>query len=198
VPILLEADSLDVLVVGGGAVAARKVGVLCSAGARVRVIAPRVGDAIRALSDAGRVALLERPYEAGDVADADLVIAATDHRATNAAVAAEARAAHRLVNVADAPAEGSFATMATHRSGGLTVGVSAGVPGAAASIRDAIAERFDGRYARAVDGLSSMRDAFLARGDADRWRELSSEMLGTGFCDAVEEGTFEERLARRR
>jgi siroheme synthase-like protein len=198
IPILVEAASLEVLVVGGGAVAARKAGALSSGGARVRVIAPVVGDAMRALADAGRVALLERSYESGDVGEADLVIAATDHRATNAAVAAEARTAHRLVNVADVASEGSFAVMAAHRSGGLTVGVSAGVPAAAASIRDAIAARFDARYARALDALSSMRDTLLADGGAARWRELSSDLLGAGFCDAVDEGTFEARLARWR
>ena len=194
VPVLVEAAELEVLVVGAGAVAGRKAGVLCAAGARVRVVAPVIGEAVRALAEAGRLTLVERPYAAGDVGHAELVIAATDDRAVNAAVAAEARAAHRLVNVADVAEGGSFATMATHRAGALVVGVSAGVPAAAVRIRDAIAERFDDRYARALDRLAAERDGRLAAGDGPGWRRLSGDLLGRRFCDDVEAGTLAARL----
>jgi siroheme synthase-like protein len=195
IPILVEARDLRVLVVGGGAVAARKSGALCAAGAKVRIVAPDIGPAIRALVDERRMDLVERRYRSGDVGDAELVIAATNSRETNAAVAVDARAANRLVNVADAADEGSFSTMATHRAGGLTVGVSAGVPAAAARIRDALSERFDDRYAAALAELSLLRDAMLSAGQGERWRALSADVLGTGFCEAVEAETLDQRLA---
>jgi precorrin-2 dehydrogenase/sirohydrochlorin ferrochelatase len=194
-PILLEASALRVLVVGGGAVAARKGGAFSAAGAAVRVVAPSCGAVIRALADSGRITLVERRYEPGDVGDADLVIAATDDRETNAEVARAARAAHRLVNVADAAEEGSFSTMATHRAGSVVVGVSTGVPAAAARLRDAIAERFDARYAVALEELSTTRDALLASGQGARWRALSAEVLGVGFCESVDADTFHGRMA---
>jgi siroheme synthase-like protein len=195
-PILVEGSAVRVLVVGGGTVASRKVAVLIEAGARVRVVAPRVADAMRAIADDGRVELIARRYERGDIGDAQLVVAATDDRAVNAAVATDARAAGRLVNVADAPAEGSFATMATHRSGTLVVGVSAGgVPGAGARIRDAIAARFDTRYALALADLSALRRALLDRGAGPEWRARAAELLDAGFCDGVESGTLPERVA---
>jgi len=109
-PILLEGSAVRVLVVGGGTVASRKAAVLIESGAQVRVVAPRVAVAIRSLADAGRLELVERRYVRGDIADAQLVIAATDARDVNASVAADAYAAGRLVHVADRPAEGSFAT----------------------------------------------------------------------------------------
>jgi siroheme synthase-like protein len=196
VPILVEASSVRVLVVGGGAVAARKARALCDAGARVRVIAAAPGDAIRAMAGEGRLELVERAYRDGDVADAELVVAATDDRAVNAAVATDARAAHRLVNVADAPESGSFATMATHRSGGLVIGVSAGgVPGAAARIRDAIAMRFDSRYARALADLAALRRALVDRGDAPVWRALSSGVLDAEFCQVVERDALRDQVS---
>jgi precorrin-2 dehydrogenase/sirohydrochlorin ferrochelatase len=191
---MLEGSGLRVLVVGGGSVAARKAGALCVAGAVVRLVAPEVGAAIRALVETGRVEYVARRYAAGDVGDADLVIAATDDRATNSAVAAEARAAHRLVNVADAPDEGTFVTMAAHHAGGLVIGVSAGVPAAAARIRDAIAERFDARYGVALAELSGLRDVLLAAGRGARWREVSADVTGAGFCDTIDAGRFEERM----
>jgi siroheme synthase-like protein len=195
VPILVEGAGLSVLVVGGGPVAARKAGAFARAGAAVRVIARASSPQMRALADAGSVALDERDYASTDVGDAVLVVAATEDRTVNARVAEDARAAGRLVNVADAPATGSFATMATHHAGHLAIGVSAGgVPGAAARIRDAIAVRFDDRYARALAGLAALRRALLDRGEGDAWRALSDAAFDDAFCDAVEQGTIDARV----
>jgi siroheme synthase-like protein len=196
VPILVEAAAVRVLVVGGGTVATRKASALCDAGAHVRVVAPTISPALRALGPTGRVTLVERRYEPGDVGDAELVIAATSDRAVNATVAADARAAHRLVNVADSPDDGNFATMAKHRSGALVVGVSAGgVPGAAARIRDAIAERFDSRYAHALADLAELRRSLLDRGEGHGWREFSREVIGAEFCSSVERESLDDQVA---
>lgn len=196
IPILVEGSAVRALVVGGGTVASRKVAVLIDAGARVRVVAPVVAEAMQAIVSGGRAELVARRYERGDIGDAQLVVAATDDRAVNAAVAADAHAAGRLVNVADAPDEGSFATMAIHRSGALVVGVSAGgVPGAAARIRDAIASRFDSRYARALADLSALRRALLDGGEGTEWRARAAGLLDEGFCDVVESGSLPDRVA---
>ncbi len=196
IPILVEGSAVRALVVGGGTVASRKVAVLIDAGAQVRVVAPVVADAMQAIVSGGRAELVARRYERGDIGDAQLVVAATDDRAVNAAVAADAHAAGRLVNVADAPDEGSFATMAIHRSGALVVGVSAGgVPGAAARIRDAIASRFDSRYARALADLAVLRRALLDGGSGTEWRARAAGLLDEGFCDVVESGTLPDRVA---
>ena len=195
-PILVEGTALRVLMVGGGSVASRKAAALIESGARLRVIAPVLSDAMRAFASEDSVELIERRYARGDIGDAQLVVAATDDPAVNAAVSADARAANRLVNVADAPAEGSFATMATHRSGALVIGVSAGgVPRAAARIRDAIADRFDSRYARALAVLTALRRELLDGGSGAAWRTRSAELLDGDFCDVVERGTLAERVA---
>jgi siroheme synthase-like protein len=196
VPLLVEASALSVLVVGGGPVAVRKASTLAASGARLRVVALSASAEMRAMAEAGLVALDERAYEATDIGDAVLVVAATNDRATNASVAADARRLNRLVNVADAPDTGTFATMATHRAGSLVVGVSAGgVPGAAARIRDAIAQRFDGRYAAALELLGALRRNHLARGDGGAWRALSSIAVDERFCDTVEQGTLDDRVS---
>ena len=196
VPILVEGSALTVLVVGGGPVAVRKAAAFAAAGATVRVVARDPSSAMRELARTPHLTLHERGYESDDIGDALLVIAATNDRSVNAAVAADGRASSRLVNVADAPDEGSFATMATHREGALVVGVSAGgVPGAAARVRDAVAVRFDERYAEALQRLASLRRSMLERGAAAEWRAFADEMLNESFCDAVESGTLEARMA---
>jgi siroheme synthase-like protein len=196
VPILVEGRALRALVVGGGPVALRKAAAWAAAGATVRIVAIAVTDEMRALTAEDNVELVERAYERGDIGDALLVVAATNDREVNAHIAADAREANRLVNVADAPESGTFATMAAHRSGALVIGVSAGgVPGAAARIRDVIAARFDGRYARALGSLADLRRTLIDRRQGAAWRALSSEVIGARFCDAVEEGQVDAQVA---
>ena len=196
VPILIEGSALAVLVVGGGPVAVRKAAAFVAAGASVRIVAVDPSPAMRDLARASGAALVERAYERDDIGDALLVIAATNDRATNAAVAADARASGRLVNVADAPDVGSFATMATHRTGALVVGVSAGgVPGAAARVRDAIARRFDERYAGALTALATLRRSLLDRGASAEWRALAADVIDDAFIDTVESGTLDARVS---
>ena len=148
--------------IGGGKVGTRKALALHEAGARVRVIAPNLSIELKDLAASSeRLTLEKREYVGGDdIRDFELVFAATDSAQLNASIAADATAMHKLVNVASDGAAGNFTSMAIHRAGRLTVGVSAGgVPAAAARIRDEIGERFNGRYAELIDTLAAERDA---------------------------------------
>ena len=143
-PIALSGEAIHAVVVGGGAVATRKALTLCDAGAKVTVIAPEISeDLSRAASSNARISLEQRRYAgANDLADADIVFAATDSERVNEAVAADAREIHRLVNVVSDGSKGSFVSMATHRDGQVTIGVTAGgQPREAMRIRDSIARR---------------------------------------------------------
>lgn len=202
-PLLLDGDQVSALVVGGGTVACRKALALLDSGATVRVVAP---DILPALRDAAarhrRLTLLARPYASGDIGLAVLVVAATNARSVNAQVAREAAALGRLVNVADQPSEGNCATVAVHRAGALVIGVSAGgVPVAARRIRDAIAARFDGRYAAVLAALAALRTSGRTRGaasDAPGWAGVERDVLGADFCAAVESGAVATRLGQWR
>jgi siroheme synthase (precorrin-2 oxidase/ferrochelatase) len=84
--------------------------------------------------------------------------------------------------------------MALHRSGDVTIAVSAGgVPGAAARIRDAIAERFDARYERAVSALRGLRSRLMAADDK-RWGAAAPTLIGDDFCTSVENGSFHQKM----
>jgi siroheme synthase-like protein len=195
-PLVLDGARLEALVVGGGAVAARKVGALLDAGATVRVVATSLGAELRAM--AGRrscLTMTERAYVPDDIGAALLVIAATDDRDINARVARDAHAQSRLVNVTDVPDEGNCVTPAVHRAGELVVAVTAGgVPGAAARVRDAIAARLDGRYANAVGALAELRRRLLGADERERWQRASHELVGDDFCESVENGTLSGRV----
>jgi precorrin-2 dehydrogenase / sirohydrochlorin ferrochelatase len=191
-PVLLEGRAISALVIGGGRVALRKARALLATGATVRVVAPAIIDELQALREReSRLTIERRGFEDDDIRYATLVIAATDDRATNARVAQVARQQHRLVSVADLPAEGNFVGMATHRSGDVVIGVSAGgVPRAAARIRDTIAERFDIRYASAIAVLRTLRRRLLDAGGATKWELAMNRLLDEGFCARVESGAL--------
>jgi siroheme synthase-like protein len=196
-PIVLNGETITALVVGGGRVAERKARALLAAGARVRVVAPLVSDALRELERSHpHCEILERRYERGEIAAAKLVFAATDQREVNAAVARDAREAGVLVNVADDGSLGDFVTPAVHQNGALLLAVTTGgVPAAAARIRDAVSERFDERYADALARLAGLRTALLESGDREEWKRAAAALLDDDFCARVESGTLGEELA---
>ncbi len=193
-PIALHGERLTAVVVGGGRVGTRKALSLADAGAQVLVVAPEISSELEEAARAHRVTIVRGKYTADQVERAMLVVAATDSREVNAQIALDANSRGKLVNITDFPDEGNFHTMALHRSGDVTIAVSAGgVPGAASRIRDAIAERFDGRYERAISALRGLRSRLIARGGQD-WRDAAPKLLDDDFCSAVEDGSFSERV----
>ena len=193
-PIALHGERLTAVVVGGGSVGTRKALALVDAGARVRVVSLDVTPELAEAERARLLSIARESYRADQLDEATLVIAATDSREVNARIAVDAHSRGKLVNITDFPDEGNFHTMALHRSGDITIAVSAGgVPGAAARIRDAIAERFDGRYGRAVSALRGLRSRLIAGGD-ERWRDAAPKLIADDFCSSVEDGSFTEKV----
>ncbi len=193
-PIALHGERIAAVVVGGGSVGTRKALALVEAGAQVLVVSPEVTPELEAAERARELTVVRESYSAEHLGRSMLVVAATDSREVNARVAVDAHASGKLVNITDYPDEGNFHTMAVHRSGEVTIAVSSGgVPGAAARIRDAIAERFDGRYERAVSALRGLRSRLLASGD-DQWRDAAPKLVGDDFCSSVEDGSFADKV----
>jgi uroporphyrin-III C-methyltransferase/precorrin-2 dehydrogenase/sirohydrochlorin ferrochelatase len=129
-----------VVVVGGGTVARRRLGLLVASGADVHVITRAATPAVEAMSG---ITLSLRDYRDGDLDGAWYAIAATDDPQINAAVVAEAEARHIFCVRADAARAGTAVTPATFDHEGLAVGVLAGGEHRrSAAIRSAIREAF--------------------------------------------------------
>ena len=124
--------------VGGGAVAARRVPRLLTAGADVVLVSPSVTPALEELAAHGRIEWRRRAYAAGDCAGAWLVIACTSRPEVNAAVAEEAEANRTWCVRADDAAASTAWTPASGTAGDTSVGVLSGDPRHSAAIRDAI------------------------------------------------------------
>lgn len=100
-PLFIELQGLPCIVIGAGAVAARKAQALLDAGAILTVVAPASSIAMQELMQRFTITLHQRLYEATDMANCRLVIAATDNPAINAQIAADAKLQGLLVNVVE-------------------------------------------------------------------------------------------------
>jgi uroporphyrin-III C-methyltransferase / precorrin-2 dehydrogenase / sirohydrochlorin ferrochelatase len=127
-----------VVVVGGGAVATRRIPALLDAGGDVLLVSPEVTASLEALAAASRIRWEERPYRHGDCAGAWLICACTDAHEVNTAVAAAAEEQRTwCVRADDADASAAW-TPASGRADDVRVGVLSGDPRHSAAIRDAI------------------------------------------------------------
>jgi uroporphyrin-III C-methyltransferase/precorrin-2 dehydrogenase/sirohydrochlorin ferrochelatase len=101
-PLFADLENRACLIVGGGSVAERRARLLLEARARVRVLAPELAtEGLAELVAGGRIEHDAHAYDGQSLDPYWLVVAATDDRAVNARVAADAERAHRFCNVVD-------------------------------------------------------------------------------------------------
>ncbi|MFY2763382.1 siroheme synthase CysG [Arenimonas sp. MALMAid1274] len=125
-PLFADLRGRRVLVVGGGAVARRKLEPLLAAGARVRLGAPWLDPSVAALVQAGRIEHLAGEFSPDWLDGAWLVVAATDDAAVNQAVATAAEARQVWANVVDDLALSSYQSPARIERGPLQIAISSG------------------------------------------------------------------------
>lgn len=118
-PVALVVEGKRMVVVGGGAVAARKVAALLEAGALVTVVSPELNEGFPS-----PIEHLPRFYAEGDCADFALVFAATNSPAVNSQIAQEARRLSIPVNDASDPDGSDFHTQGVIRRGPISIGIS--------------------------------------------------------------------------
>jgi uroporphyrin-III C-methyltransferase/precorrin-2 dehydrogenase/sirohydrochlorin ferrochelatase len=125
-PLALRLESRRVLVVGGGAVATRRVPALLEAGARIEIVAPALTPALQGYVDAGRLTWSARRFEPSDLDGAWLVQVAIDDPSAAAEVSAAAEARRVFCVRADDRDAATAWTPAVTRHGPVTVAVTDG------------------------------------------------------------------------
>jgi siroheme synthase-like protein len=147
-PIYLEMTGRRCLVIGGGAVAERKIANLLEAGAEVTVISPDVSENVAHWSKNNSIQLKTKCYQSGDLDGYELAFVATDDDRVNASVYQEGKSRGVWVNAADDPAHCDFILPSVLRRGDLTVAVSSGgqSPALARTIREELEIYFSREY----------------------------------------------------
>ena len=198
-PVMLDVTDRLVVIIGGGAVAARKAQVVLECGAtRVRVVAPNVrADMPR------QVERIDGMYEPRHLDGAGMVFAATDSPAVNEQIVRDARERGVLVNRADRADDadaGDFVTPARFQDGEVVVTVTAGSAALAVAIRDDLARRLDRRHVKMAHAMQTLRPLVRDRALADRrgaiLRDLASDEAIAALDQAGERG-LRDWIARK-
>lgn len=209
-PVFLRLDGRRCLVVGGGEAAERKVRALLECEARVVLVGAAATPGLRALVEAGTVALRGGDFQPGDLDEVALAFVATDDLALAAAVAIEAHRRGIPVNVTDAPELCSFVTPAVVRRGPLQIAISTSgtSPATARRLRAELERRFGPAYSPALEIMRAARRLLrqrepnrlerarrlnalaasdlvecLARGQWARAERLVAECVGAGMVE---------------
>ena len=183
-PFFVDLSGREGLIVGGGAVALRKVQKLLPYGPRLTVVAPEISPKFEELE---QVDLCRRPFAAVDLDGCDFAVAATNDRQLNHYVAELCGQRRIPVNVADSKEDSAFLFPALLRRGELSVGVSASgaAPAAAACIRDRFAQVLPDRLEEILAFLDQVREPVRqAVPDGETRRRLLTALV----ADCMEAG----------
>ena len=124
-PLYMDLSDKDILFVGGGSIAARRIGVLQPFADRITVVAPEADGSIISLTQEGRVSWIIREFEEEDLEGRDIVFAATDDKELNARIAAQCREEGIPVNASSDRELCDFYFPGIVMQGETVVGVSA-------------------------------------------------------------------------
>lgn len=184
-PMFANLKGKQVLIVGGGKVATRKLKGLIATGAVLSVISPTITGEMRELINTYSIDWHERVYRKDDLTEAHLIIAATNDRHVHKMILSEARD-WQWVNIADAAEQGNVQLPAQVKRGKLTLAIS--TEGASPELAKKIKEDLSGQYGTSyesyLDFLLSCRDRLkkVTLNETEKRRVLR-RLLDTDFQD---------------
>ena len=190
-PVNLDIRGRDCLVVGGGAVGARKVATLLACGAKTTVVSPKTVPEIDRLADAGNIRLLRRGFSPDDLGGRFLVIGATDDENLNRRISAEAEKRGMLCNIADFPEGCNFILPAVVRRGDLLIAISTSgtSPAFAKALRKRIEADFGPEYGRFLDLMGAVRSRLLSFAHApEEHKPLFEALINGGLLEMIRAG----------
>lgn len=194
-PIFLDLHGRAAVVIGGGAIAERKVRTLLESGANVTVVAPESTQGIHALASEGRIQWKERWYRPGDLAGAFCTYAATDDNAVNTAVYAEATANSQLCNVVDVPPLCNFIVPSIVNRGDLAIAISSSgnSPALAKHLKNRLNSEYGEEWRKLNDLLGRLRPEVKRRyvDEAPR-NDILVRILEAGVLDLLRDGCDDE------
>ena len=190
-PVFLDLKRRRCLLVGGGDVATRKGRLLAKAGAILRVVAPQISPELRDLVQQCQGEIQLREYQASDVDDCVLAIAATDIDSLNQTISEDAKAKNIPVNVVDSPALCTYITPAIIDRSPLVIAISSGgeSPVLARLIRAKLETLIPNSYGVLAQFASRWRERIKNRfADTDQRRRFWEKILQGPAAELVFNG----------
>lgn len=196
-PAMLNLSGKKAVVIGGGAVAARKILTLLEVDAKVTVISPELHESIMELVLEKKITWKQKRFEPNDLQDFFLIIAATNHSAVNVQVYESAND-QQLINLVDRPDLSNFIVPASLRRGALTISVSTSGanPGLARKIKQDLAKEYDEVYEEYLSFLEQSRKRVIAEvADSKIRRHILQGLLEPQFLELTRQANYKEREA---
>ncbi len=166
-PAFLDMGGRRIVLVGGGPNAERKAVRLIGHGAHIDVIAPQLSESLMASVKEHQLNHVERTWQASDFEGACLVVAASDDRQSNVAIAEAARTAGCWVNAANQPEISNFLIPSLVDRSPLLIAVSSS--GTSPVLARLLTARIDAFLPHTYSELGKL---------ADRYRERIRESIG--------------------
>lgn len=168
-PLIMNLLDRQVVVIGGGKVAYRKVLNLLESGAVVTIIAPKIVDELRDLVSKYSLTCLEQPFMSellDQIPEITLIFGTTDKRDVNLQIYNAAKARKIPCNIADVPDLCTFIVPAVISQGELLIAVSTGgaSPALASKIRADLSNYFGPEYAEMTKLMGELRKLVLQLG----------------------------------
>lgn len=185
IPLMVDVAEKNIVIVGGGRVAERRVGALLTGGACLTVISPEIKEGIRSLWEDEQLNWKQKYVETEDLDGAFLIIVATNDAMVNQSVI-KVSPPNSLLNVAGEADQGNVHFPAHFKQGKLSVGVSTNgaSPLLSAKIKNELHTIYDESYGDYVDFLYESRqlikDSFL---DKMAQTLLLKELLSERFLN---------------
>ena len=124
-PLFVDISEKEILFVGGGEIAARRINALAPFIQRITIVAPEADGSILALTEEGEVSWIMREFDDEDLEEKDLVFVATDDEELNEQIALMCRRKGILVNVSSDKNLCDFYFPGIVRQGDTVIGITA-------------------------------------------------------------------------
>ncbi|MCC8137496.1 MAG: bifunctional precorrin-2 dehydrogenase/sirohydrochlorin ferrochelatase [Clostridiales bacterium] len=82
-PLFIDLSEKEILVIGAGHIASRRVHLLCGFAGHITIVAPQIADDFAAPDTDTKITMVKRCFTESDLDGVDLVLAATDDRHLN-------------------------------------------------------------------------------------------------------------------
>ena len=198
-PIFLDLRDKNVLVVGGGKVAERKILNLLKYGCRIHVVSPELTSQLEKLVANKKIQHLPEQSMNQAMSEAFMVIAATDDAVVNARIASRAKEQGLLVNAVDQPRDCNFIMPSVVKSGDLQIAISTGgkSPALAKKIRKELQTLFGSEYGSLVKLLGILRTEVLAQGDtSSENKPFFESVVNSDLLELIRKGDIDGIRAR--
>jgi len=151
------------VVVGAGAVAMRKAQALLAAGARLVIVAEHIENKLTALWKGTNPELIKSRYSKDYIAEAVLVIAATNNPELNKRIYKDCQELEILCNVVDDPELCDFFVPAVVKRGDLqiAIGTEGHCPAYAGHLRKKLEQTFTNKHGEFLAGLETLRKRII-------------------------------------